>query len=197
MAQLYYQGHGSFRIRTDAGKVIYVDPYAGDGYDLPADLILVTHQHMDHNRIRKVRNRNGNCRIFTNEEAVSGENYRVLGLGWTTVVPVRAENRHHDPASCVGYIISVVGKKIYAAGDTSKYDRMRELKLFHIDLALLPTDGFFNMGPEEAAECAELCGAKQAVPIHTKPGALYDRTVAERFTFPGRILLEPGGTLDL
>ena len=197
MAELYYQGHGSFRIRTDAGKVIYVDPYAGDGYDLPADLILVTHQHMDHNKVRLVKNRNDNCRIFTSEEAVSGENYRVLGLGWTTIIPVRAENKNHDPASCVGYIISVDGKKIYAAGDTSKFDRMREFRLFHIDLALFPTDGIFNMGPEEAAECAELCGAKQAIPIHTNPGSLYSRKVAERFDFPGRILLEPGETITV
>ncbi len=37
--KLLYQGHGSLRIVTSEGKVIYVDPYAGEGYDLPADLI--------------------------------------------------------------------------------------------------------------------------------------------------------------
>ena len=36
---LLYQGHGSLRITTADNKVIYIDPYAGDGYDLPADLI--------------------------------------------------------------------------------------------------------------------------------------------------------------
>ena len=50
MAHLLYQGHGSFRLETDAGRIIYVDPFAGQGYDLPADLILVTHDHYDHNR---------------------------------------------------------------------------------------------------------------------------------------------------
>ena len=39
--RLLYQGHGSLRIVTGEGKVIYVDPYAGDGYDLPADLIRI------------------------------------------------------------------------------------------------------------------------------------------------------------
>ena len=48
MAKLLYQGHGSFRITTDEGKVIYVDPFAGEGYDLSADGILVTHGHYDH-----------------------------------------------------------------------------------------------------------------------------------------------------
>ena len=40
---LLYQGHGSLRIVTSDKKVIYIDPYAGEGYDLPADLILVSH----------------------------------------------------------------------------------------------------------------------------------------------------------
>lgn len=51
MARLLFQGHGSFRIVTDGDVVIYVDPFAGNGYDLPADIILVTHQHGDHNRV--------------------------------------------------------------------------------------------------------------------------------------------------
>ena len=37
-ARILYQGHGSLRIVTEEGKVIYIDPYAGEGYDLPADL---------------------------------------------------------------------------------------------------------------------------------------------------------------
>ena len=45
MAILLYQGHGSFRLSTDGGKVIYIDPFASEGYGVPADLILVTHQH--------------------------------------------------------------------------------------------------------------------------------------------------------
>ena len=51
MAELLYQGHGSFRICTAAGAVIYVDPFAGDGYDRAADLVLVTHEHYDHNQV--------------------------------------------------------------------------------------------------------------------------------------------------
>ena len=31
MEALLYQGHGSFRICTGEGAVIYVDPYAGGG----------------------------------------------------------------------------------------------------------------------------------------------------------------------
>ena len=50
---ILFQGHGSARIVTLDGTVVYVDPYTGDGYNEPADLILVTHQHPDHNQIDK------------------------------------------------------------------------------------------------------------------------------------------------
>ena len=48
MAKLLYQGHGSYRITADDGRVLYVDPYAGEGYDKPADIVLITHEHSDH-----------------------------------------------------------------------------------------------------------------------------------------------------
>ena len=38
---LLYMGQASLRIVTSEDKVIYIDPYAGDAYDLPADLILI------------------------------------------------------------------------------------------------------------------------------------------------------------
>ena len=51
MAKMMYQGHGSYRFVLDDGTVVYVDPFAGEGYDLPADLILVTHEHFDHTSV--------------------------------------------------------------------------------------------------------------------------------------------------
>ena len=71
-ARLLYQGQGSIRIVSPEGKVIYIDPYAGTGYDLPADLILVTHDDPDHNKIAKVALRNEGCQIITQDEALAG-----------------------------------------------------------------------------------------------------------------------------
>ena len=39
MTELLYQGHGSYRLVSDQGVTVYVDPFAGEGYDLPADLV--------------------------------------------------------------------------------------------------------------------------------------------------------------
>ena len=45
MAKLLYQGHGSYRITAGDGRILYVDPYAGDGYGKPADIVLITHDN--------------------------------------------------------------------------------------------------------------------------------------------------------
>ena len=54
MAEIVFQGHGSFRMTTGEGTVVYIDPFAGEGYDAPADLILVSHEHSDHNKVELV-----------------------------------------------------------------------------------------------------------------------------------------------
>ena len=87
---------------------------------------------------------------------------------------------------------------IYAAGDTSRTDAMSTLlPKYHLDYALLPIDGIYNMDAAEATACAQSLGAKHSIPIHMKPGALFDQKMAERFTGPGRIIVEPGREIDL
>lgn len=94
---LLYMGQASIRIVTAGGKVIYIDPYAGDQYDLPADLILVTHRHFDHCDIDKVTNRNENCQIITHKEALIDGVHQVFNLPYVRVEAVEAGfNRFHD-----------------------------------------------------------------------------------------------------
>ncbi len=85
---LIYMGQASIRIVTAEGKVIYIDPYAGDQYDLPADLSLVTHGHFDHCDIDKVTNRNEDCQIITHKEAVIDGVHQVFDLPYVRVEAV-------------------------------------------------------------------------------------------------------------
>jgi len=196
MAKLYYQGHSSYRITANDGNVIYVDPSMGDGYDFPADIILVTHQHHDHNRIELPAKKN-NTRIITNIEALAGGQHNSFTEFGIKIESVEAKNLIHNPKKCVGYIITVDGIQIYAAGDTSITKQMASFAERHFDYALLPCDGIVNMSLKEAARCATLIGAKHNIPIHLKPGKLFDRARAEKWTAPNRLIVEHGEEITL
>jgi len=196
VAKLLYQGHGSFRITAKDKTVIYVDPYAGEGYDQPADIILVTHQHYDHNKTELVTQK-PECRIITNVEALEGGKHNIFEIGGVKIEATEAVNKKHDPKECVGYLITVDDILIYAAGDTSKTNQMETLSDKNIDYALLPCDGVYNMNPVEAAECAELIGAKHNIPIHMSPGSLFNKGMAEQFNAPNRLIVEASEEITL
>lgn len=195
-AKLLYQGHGSYRITSAGGVVIYVDPYAGEGYDTPADIILVTHQHGDHNQIDLAAKKD-DCVIIQNMEALAGGEYKTFDVKGIKIEAVQAYNDNHDVNKCVGYIITVDGVTVYAAGDTSRTDDMATFAERQLDYVLLPTDGIYNMSAKEAAECAALIAGKHNIPIHTKPGVLFDMEVAQQFDAPGRLIVEPGDVVTL
>ena len=197
MAKLFFQGHGSFRLTAGDGRVIYVDPYKGKAkdYELPADIILVTHQHGDHNQIKRCVQK-PDCRVITNEEALANDRHNTFDADGIVIQAVEAMNKNHDPKKCVGYIITLDGVKIYASGDTSKTKQMESFAALELDYALFPCDGLFNMGPDEAAECARLINAKHNILIHPKPGTSI-RKKAEKWVAPNKLVLEPGQEIEL
>ena len=196
MARLLYQGHGSFRITTDSGAVVFVDPYIKDGCDVPADVILVSHQHGDHNQIGLITQKPG-CVVITEAEALLGGKHNTFNVLGIEIEAVEAQNKNHTPDQCVGYIVTVDGFKLYFSCDTSKTDQMASFAAKKLDYAFLCTDGFYNMGLEEAAQCAELIGARHNVQVHIKPGELFDRALAEQFAAPNRLIIEAGEEIEL
>ena len=196
MPKLLYQGHGSFRLTANDGTVAFIDPYVGTGYDIPADLILVSHQHGDHNNIGLIAQKPG-CTVITNEEALAGGKHNSFSVKGIEIEAVIAENKNHPPDQCVGFIVAIDGVKVYFSCDTGKTAQMAEFAAKKLDYAFLCCDGIYNMGLEEAAECAGIIGAKHNVPVHMKPGELFDRSVAERFMGPDRVIIEAGEEIDM
>ena len=196
MEQFLYQGHGSYRIVADSGTVIYIDPYAGEGYDLPADIILVTHNHGDHNQVSMVAQKPDTVVIRATDALKKGV-YSVFDIKEVKIEAVEAYNKNHNKNNCVGYVLTVDKITLYAAGDTSMTKQMEELAQRNIDWAVLPIDGEYNMNASEASLCAELISAKNTIPVHMKAGALFDRKKAESFKAQGRVIIEPGETISL
>jgi L-ascorbate metabolism protein UlaG (beta-lactamase superfamily) len=68
---------------------------------------------------------------------------------------------------------------------------------YGIGYALLPCDGFYNMGPEEAARCAAAMKAKRVVPIHSSPSGAFDEKKARAVGAEGLLVLKPGEKAEL
>ena len=191
-ASLLYQGHGSVRIQSSSGTVVYIDPYVGEGYDKEADLILVTHEHRDHNQIGLVKQTDKTVILRSKDMIVDGK-YQIKKIADIEIEAVPTYNKNHKVTECVGYIVTVDGKKCYFAGDTSTTDAMPGFKERKLDYAFLCMDGKYNMGPEEATECAKMIGAKHSVPYHMAPGKLFDEETAKKLKVDS-LLIVPAGT---
>ncbi len=208
MTKLLYLGHGSLQLTTNAEKVIYIDPFmspqgseSNEGYEKPADLVLVTHQHFDHTAIDKMPHASG-CQVWQNGDShPSAETYlsRDFLDGAVQVEAVEAYNHHHPKAECVGYLVSVDGLTLYFSGDTGPTDQMKELAQRGIDYAFLPCDSIYTMTPVEASNCARTVDARHNIPVHMNPVHPYGEKPAREFAdrAPHALLVRPGETIDL
>lgn len=196
MPKLFYQGHSSFRITTDEGVVIFIDPYAGVGYQTPADIVLITHEHYDHNDIAKVT-LTPRTIVIRAKDALTNGVYRSFIEKNVKITAVPAYNSHHSKDECVGYLLSFDGITLYHAGDTDLIPEMNGLRKEKIDYALLPIDGYYTMTPEAATEAANLIAPKHMIPMHMKPGLLWDMKQAMKVHAPMAMLMRPNDNIDL
>ncbi|MGL4107808.1 MBL fold metallo-hydrolase [Clostridium paraputrificum] len=84
----------------------------------PADIILITHEHEDHNKLDLVTKKD-NTKIIRSRDALKDGAYYTFDEQGIKIESVPAYNKNHKKDLCVGYIIEVDGIKIYHAGDTS------------------------------------------------------------------------------
>ena len=198
MATLHYLGHASFRIKCNDGRVIYIDPYGGPSfaYSVPADLVLITHEHYDHNELKLVPMKTG-AKVIRSINALTAGKYNQFDVNGIEVTSVPAYNSHHVKSECVGYIIKVDGIKIYHAGDTDFIPEMRDLIKESIDYALLPCDGFYTMTTEDFDKAIEAISPRYAIPMHTHVGIDFDDDVVSKINTQKKLVLHPGEEIAL
>lgn len=196
---LTFIGHSSVKIVTAGGQTVYIDPFAGTAADYAdsADVLLVTHQHGDHNAVNLVRKKAG-CLTVSNAQALKDGAYQSFTAGDIQIDAVPAYNANHPKTACVGYVVEFNGIRVYHAGDTGKITEMADLAARDITVAMLPIDGRYNMTPEEAVEAVEMIRPRISIPIHSMPPPDTGNTATlARFTASNRLVLRNGETIAL
>jgi len=180
--KMTFIGHGSLMF-TFLGKVIHVDPYSkvADYTKLPkADVILLTHEHLDHLDLKALNpvRTSKTLVVLTQTCARQVEDGMVMNNGDTKIIEglkieaVPAYNiihkrdgqPFHPKGIGNGYVITFGDKRVYVAGDTENIPEMKELK--GIDIAFLPMSAPFTMTPEMVADAAKAFTPKILYPYH-------------------------------
>ena len=195
--QITWIGQAGFLIDTGEFKMM-VDPYLSDSvakintknqrripvdeklFDEQIDVLLITHEHMDHMDPETLP------RLFNTERSITvlapknawekvrqyggTHNYVMFNRGtvWTyknvTYTAVKAE---HSDSSAIGCIINDGKQKLYITGDTLYNKEIFEDLPNDIYAVFLPINGVGNnMNIADAKNFAKKSGAKKAIPIH-------------------------------
>jgi L-ascorbate metabolism protein UlaG (beta-lactamase superfamily) len=205
-------GHASFEIKAD-NKIIYVDPFQGE-YTDKADLVLVSHSHMDHcdpskiNGIVKDRTliiAPADCAPKIGKIVKSLKPGEKTSVGNIVVQAVEAYNYKrfrspgvpfHPKGLGVGYVLTIVDKTIYHAGDTDFIPEMKDLK--NIYLALLPCDGTFTMDSPEVVEAILAINPQHVVLMHSRQTDLEKiKKEVEAKSKIRVVLLKPGEQFEI
>ncbi|MGC8765347.1 MAG: MBL fold metallo-hydrolase [Brevinematia bacterium] len=183
---------GQAGIRIEDKSIIYIDPYQLTRNAKKADLILITHDHMDHLDRKSIELILKSNTIIVIPEGInfSIKDAKIehikpfstnIFLGYKiTAVPAYNVKKYFHPKikGYVGYIIEIDGKKIYHTGDT---ERIPEMKSLSVDIILLPLGQTYTMNSvEEAVEAVKDVKATYAIPIHF---GLYEGSIEDAFKF--------------
>lgn len=180
---IYFLGHASLLIQWN-GKNIYVDPFSrvADYSQMPnADLVLITHEHIDHldpqalNAIctphthlivtERCAEKLGTGMVMRNGDHMVIEELTIEAVPAYNVVHKRDNGQPFHPKGVGnGYVVTFDPLRIYIAGDTENIEEMRNLK--RIDIAFLPMNLPYTMTPEMLAEAALCFRPRVLYPYH-------------------------------
>jgi L-ascorbate metabolism protein UlaG (beta-lactamase superfamily) len=168
-----WYGQSTFRLTDDDGRSVVIDPFnkaaiaAHRRWDYPAldgataDLLLVTHEHADHNAV----------------EVVSGDPALVRSLAGAHETPlgsvVGVASEHDEVAGTqrghnVMYVFDFAGRRVAHLGDLGQRELRGEqaAALGTVDVLFVPVGGAATIGAEQAVVIAGTLRPRVIVPMH-------------------------------
>jgi L-ascorbate metabolism protein UlaG (beta-lactamase superfamily) len=172
--QVEWYGQSAFRL-TDGETTVVIDPFddlgplaeRGVQWDYPAienveaDLLLVTHEHLDHNGVGAIAGDPPTLRSTAGRlESPIGEVLAVASEHDTAAGTERGPNTL--------FAFTLGGRRVAHLGDLGQSDLREEQAqaLGDIDLLFVPVGGGPTIGAEQAAAIAARLSARIVVPMH-------------------------------
>ena len=166
--KIRFLGHAAFLVTTAGGVKIVTDPYEPGGFGgaigygpltEPADVVVVSHEHADHNYVDMVPGKPAVVR-GAKEQSVKGVTFRAIAA-------------HHDTAGGrqrgenVVWVIEADGLRVCHLGDLGHMLEAEQVgALAGVDVLMVPVGGTFTVDAKGATEVVDAVKPRVAIPMH-------------------------------
>jgi L-ascorbate metabolism protein UlaG (beta-lactamase superfamily) len=168
--KIKWYGHAAFKITTDGGVRVIIDPYQSGAFGgslsygkitEETDIVLTSHDHDDHNYTKDIK---GTFKHF-NKEGV----YKEKGLTIEAFPCYHDQSEGKERGNNLLFMIEVDGLRLAHMGDLGHTLAQETVKkMGRVDIVLLPVGGFYTIGPDEAGMVMNDIKPKFTIPMHYK-----------------------------
>lgn len=192
--EITYLGHSCFKITGKKGSIL-VDPFDPSKVGLKlgkqdADVVLVSHDHFDHN--------------FT--EIVKGEyllldspgEYEIKETEFVGVEAYHDDKNGAERGKITMFAMEIDGVKVAHLGDLGTELTSSQLeKLDGVDVLMVPVGGKATIDGETAIKVINQIEPKIVIPMHYKAGSMTDLATVEEFFKDMAVTPEPQDKLKI
>ncbi|OPY65352.1 MAG: metal-dependent hydrolase [Syntrophorhabdus sp. PtaU1.Bin050] len=163
-------GHAAFKITTNSGVRIIIDPYESGSFDGAlaygkitdeADVVLTTHDHADHNYIKDIRGKF----VHINNAG----NHEVKGVKMKGVPSFHDPSKGKKLGNNLIFLIEADGLRVAHMGDIGHtLDKTSIEDLGAVDVLLVPVGGIYTIDASKAAGVMKDIKPAVTIPMHYK-----------------------------
>jgi L-ascorbate metabolism protein UlaG (beta-lactamase superfamily) len=168
--KIKWYGHAAFKITTDGGVRVIIDPYQSGAFGgalsygkitEETDIVLTSHDHDDHNYTKDIK---GTFKHF-NKEGV----YKEKGLTIEAFPCYHDQSEGKERGNNLLFMIEADGLRLAHMGDLGHTLAQETVKkMGRVDIVLLPVGGFYTIDSDEAGMVMNEIKPKFTIPMHYK-----------------------------
>lgn len=168
---LRWYGQAFFSLTRSDAFTVAIDPFKEMGYpmpkDLAADVLLVTHEHFDHNNVGIIA---GSPTVLRSEKAVGSHT-----LNYLTVVGTACYHDEEQGAKRgknTAFSLELAGVRFCHMGDIGHLLSDEQLKsIGPVDVLMVPVGGYYTIAVEKVDALIDQLSPKVVIPMHYKTEA--------------------------
>ncbi|MBM3449536.1 MAG: MBL fold metallo-hydrolase [Armatimonadetes bacterium] len=169
-----YLGHSCLLLQTKNGMTILVDPYnEAPGYPIrnfKADVVVMTHEHFDHNHVAMAEGAPKVIRGLADEgKSHAGVAASYNGVSFTSFPVYHDETKGSERGLASMMLIEAHGLRLLHAGDLGHMiDDATARAIGRVDVLCVPVGGFYTMDLATVDRVIEKLAPRVVIPMHYK-----------------------------